>query len=85
MTRKSARNSWYWPNPDTGAEVALQNIIHEVEELTCCVNTPGVGGPCCDTSHPDLCICEDINNINFLRCQGIMKPSFILGEKNSFL
>jgi len=76
VTRKSASNSWYWPNPDTGAEVALQNIIHEVEDLTCCVNTPGA--PCCDTSYPNLCLCDDINNQDdFLRCLGYCKPGHV--------
>merc|ERR1719450_737608 len=35
---KSARNSWYWPNSDTGAKVALQKIIYDVAELFLCDN-----------------------------------------------
>merc|ERR1712037_106866 len=80
VTRKSASNSWYWPNPDTGAEVALQNIIHEVEDLTCCVDTPGA--PCCDASHPNLCLCDDINNQDdFVRCLGDCKQGHESNEQ----
>jgi hypothetical protein len=80
VTRKSASNSWYWPNPDTGAEVALQNIIHEVEDLTCCVDTPGA--PCCDASHPNLCLCNDINNQDdFVRCLGDCKQGHESNEQ----
>ena len=65
----SEDNSWYWPNPDTGVEVAVHNIIHMVDHLTCCVNTPGA--PCCDTTYPNLCLCDDINTQqNFGTCLG---------------
>ena len=71
VTNSSAAAGWYWPNPGTQDRVALHNVVRKVEKLTCCLNTPGAFGPCCDTSHPDLCLCEDINTQqDFLNCLG---------------
>ena len=74
VTELSGANCWYWPNPGTEANVTLHNIIHGVEQLTCCVNTPGAPGPCCDSTYPNLCLCDDIvTQQNFLDCLGKVK------------
>ena len=36
MAQLSGVSSWYWPNPGTEANVALQYILHLVKQLTCC-------------------------------------------------
>ena len=42
-----------------------------MEKLRCCQNTPGAFGPCCNTSHPDLCLCDDIvTQQDFQKCLG---------------
>jgi len=70
----SAKSSWYWPNQGTGAEVALKKTIHDVKHLTCCANPLGQGAsqPCCEKTHPDLCLCDKITSRkDFLDCQGV--------------
>ena len=75
VTELSGANCWYWPNPGTEANVTLHNIIHGVEQLTCCVNTPGAPGPCCDSTYPNLCLCDDIvTRQDFLDCLGKAIP-----------
>jgi len=67
---KSASNSWYWPNPETGAQVSIQNVNRPVQNLACCA-----GGPCCATSYPNLCLCNDITiEADLLRCKGQCNP-----------
>jgi len=61
----SAKSSWYWPNTDTGSEVALKKTIHDVKQLSCCPEQ------CCETVNPGLCLCDKINNRkSFLDCLG---------------
>ena len=86
LTQLSEDNCWYWPNPETGARVSgLHNIIHMVGKLTCCVNTPGA--PCCDTTYPNHCLCDEINTKeDFKRCLNKCVPgecsfSVNLGEQ----
>ena len=72
---KYGASCWYWPNNGTGKEVALHNVIHGVEQLSCCVNTLGAPGPCCTEQHPDLCLCEDIiTPQDFQECLGEPAP-----------
>ena len=66
---KYGANCWYWPNNGTGKEVALHNVIHGVEQLSCCKNTDD---SCCTERYPNHCLCEDIvTSQDFLRCLSI--------------
>ena len=65
LTSTSTKSSWYWPNTDTGSEVALKKTVHDVKQLSCCPDQ------CCKTVNPGLCSCDKINNRkNFLDCLG---------------
>ena len=68
MAQLSGVSSWYWPNPGTEANVALQYVLHPVKQLTCC---DGISGNCCDKLFPDLCLCEDlVTQRDFINCLG---------------
>jgi len=72
--------SWYWPNTDTGSQVALKKTIHDVKHVTCCNDATITGADqpsCCDTTFPSLCLCDRVNNqTNFLNCLGKSNTSW---------
>ena len=81
MAQLSGVSSWYWPNPGTEANVALQYVLHPVKQLTCC---DGIAGNCCDKVFPDLCLCEDlVNQRDFLNCPQIKDIKDIVSTEGS--
>lgn len=56
---------WRWPNPETGEEISLHNIVYSTVSLSCYNDTKINNIPC----PTDYCLCSDITNAaTFLDC-----------------